>query len=171
MESLVWIGAGVFGWSFAEYAIHNWVGHLGRGRNEFSREHLKHHARGHYFASGKKKAAAAIPVILALAGVSALAFGVRGGLSFTLGFSAAYVAYEVLHRRLHTHAPWGPYGRWARRHHFHHHFMDPKRNHGVTSPLWDWILGTYTRPGVIRVPRHQAMSWLATEHEADYAVR
>ena len=32
--------AGLLAWTFAEYAIHNWYGHLGKGRNEFSREHL-----------------------------------------------------------------------------------------------------------------------------------
>jgi sterol desaturase/sphingolipid hydroxylase (fatty acid hydroxylase superfamily) len=171
MSIAIWMSLGVFGWSFAEYAIHNWVGHLGRGRNEFSREHLKHHARGHYFASARKKATAATPAILGMAIITGLVLGWSRGLAFTAGFAAAYVAYEVLHRRLHTHAPWGLYGRWARRHHFHHHFMDPRRNHGVTSPLWDFVLGTYTRPTVVRVPRQQAMVWLGLEHHEDYEIR
>lgn len=152
------LGAAV--WSFAEYALHNWYGHLGRGTNEFSREHLAHHANGNYFtAIGRKARMAAV----AIGALGLLVFAVLGpvrGLAFTAGFLAMYVAYEVLHRRAHTHAPIGPYGRWLRRHHFHHHFRNPKANHGVTSPIWDLVFGTFERPGVVRVPRKQAMSWL-----------
>jgi sterol desaturase/sphingolipid hydroxylase (fatty acid hydroxylase superfamily) len=164
---------GAFCWSFAEYAIHNWVGHLGRGRNEFSREHLEHHRLGDYFAPTSKKAKAALPVLAALAAVLVPLLGGRPGGGFVLGFGLAYLAYEVLHRRLHTHPPRGPYGRWARRHHFYHHFMSPKRNHGVTSPLWDLVFGTYARPGVVRVPRRKAMRWLRPDeaaHARDYEV-
>jgi len=57
----------------------------------------------------------------------------------------------------------GFYGRWARRHHFYHHFHDPKVNHGVTSPIWDIVFGTYHKPDVIRVPEKLKMVWLCDE--------
>jgi sterol desaturase/sphingolipid hydroxylase (fatty acid hydroxylase superfamily) len=153
--------AGALGWSAAEYAIHRGLGHdPARRRNPFTREHLKHHADGHYFAPSLKKAAVALPVLAGLAALLVPLLGAGRGLGFGLGFALAYTAYEVLHRRLHTHAPRGPYGRWARRHHFYHHFMDPRSNHGVTSPVWDLVFGTYASPGVVRVPRRQAMRWL-----------
>lgn len=71
-----------------------------------------------------------------------------------------YCVYEALHRIEHVTAGIGPYGRWARRHHFHHHFVDGKTNHGVTTPLWDLVFGTYRRPGVIDVPPKLCMRWL-----------
>lgn len=71
-----------------------------------------------------------------------------------------YVAYEVVHRRAHTHAPRGPYSRWVRRNHFTHHFLTPRTNHGVTSPLWDRVFGTHEPLGVVRVPARHAMPWL-----------
>jgi sterol desaturase/sphingolipid hydroxylase (fatty acid hydroxylase superfamily) len=151
---------GVFSWTFAEYAIHNWVGHLGRGRNEFSREHLAHHRDGNYFASAGKKALMASTVLVFLVPLSILAAGWVLGVAFSVGFIGTYVGYEVLHRRCHTHAPVGPYGRWVRRHHFYHHFSTPKLNHGVTSPLWDVVFRTYRAPGQIRVPERHAMTWL-----------
>ena len=51
-------------------------------------------------------------------------------------------------------------------------------NHGVTSPVWDLVFGTYVRvDGPIRVPRRMAMVWLVDddgtvrpEYAADYAV-
>ena len=47
--------AGVLTWSFAEYALHDWYGHRQRGKNDFSREHLTHHAKREYFTPTWKK--------------------------------------------------------------------------------------------------------------------
>ena len=52
------------------------------------------------------------------------------------------------------------YGRWARKHHFFHHFHDPSLNHGVTSSLWDHVFGTYAPTDVIRVPDKLKPHWL-----------
>ncbi|MEL6180069.1 MAG: sterol desaturase family protein, partial [Myxococcota bacterium] len=91
------------------------------------------------------------------------------GIAFTLGFLLSYVGYEVLHRRVHTHPPVGPYGRWARKHHFYHHFSRPNLNHGVTSPIWDVVFGTLETPEMVRVPAKKAMSWLLDPETGDVA--
>jgi sterol desaturase/sphingolipid hydroxylase (fatty acid hydroxylase superfamily) len=83
--------------------------------------------------------------------------------AFTLGFVGMYVSYEVLHRRAHTHEGIGRYGKWLRRHHFHHHFENPHMNHGVTSPIWDVAFGTFERAESIRVPPKMAMRWLCDD--------
>ncbi len=51
-------------------------------------------------------------------------------------------------------------------------------NFGVTSPVWDKVLGTYDDPGVITVPRHMAPVWMLDETgevrpelAADYRVK
>lgn len=89
-----------------------------------------------------------------------------------------YFGYEVAHRRTHTHPPTNQFGRWMRRSHFHHHFGAPMRNFGVTSPLWDHLLGTYDDPGVVTVPERMAPTWLVDENgqvrpefSADYIVK
>ena len=92
--------------------------------------------------------------------LSSLAVGWQLGTSVPLGVLAGYTFYEVLHRRIHVSAPWGAYGRWARRHHFYHHFENGKMNHGVTSPLWDLVFGTYRKPELIHVPKRLCMEWL-----------
>jgi sterol desaturase/sphingolipid hydroxylase (fatty acid hydroxylase superfamily) len=85
------------------------------------------------------------------------------GAVYTAAFVAMYVTYEIVHRRAHTHAGIGAYGRFLRRHHVHHHFGNPKANHGVTSPAWDFVFGTFESPSVIRVPEKLAMRWLVDE--------
>lgn len=169
---------GAWAWTFAEYAIHNWVGHLGKGRNEFSREHLAHHRDGNYFAPARKKARMAALVIAAVGPLAVVVAGWTAGAAFTTSFVATYLGYEWLHRRCHTHAPTGPYGRWVRKHHFYHHFNSPRRNHGVTTPLWDLVFGTYARTDRVRVPAKHAMSWLVDpatgevwpRYAADYVI-
>lgn len=176
MTILVPLAAGAAAWTLLEYALHRLLGHRWTA-NPFGAEHVRHHATTRYFAPAGKKAAAALPVIVAVGALAAWPLGAAGGAAFGAGLGAMYLAYEVTHRRAHTHPPRGPYGRWLRRHHFHHHFHAPDTNHGVTSPLWDALFRTRATPGPIRVPEKHAMDWLVgpdgevrPEHRADYVV-
>ena len=154
--------AGCLAWTLLEYLIHRFAGHAPRlaQRNPFGVEHTRHHARGHYFAPWWMKAGFALALLALIAPFAILAAGVGHGLAFTSGLVALYLVYEVHHRLIHVREGRGPYARWARRHHFHHHFADPRVNHGVTSPLWDLVFGTRRTPTRIAVPRKLAMRWL-----------
>jgi hypothetical protein len=174
MISVSWFLLGSVSWSAAEYAIHRFVGH-GPKRTpprsllarltpsglaaEFNREHLAHHSDPTYFAPTERKVLAAAAVVL----------GLRRAASFAIGFGVTYAAYEVLHRRIHTHPPRGPYGRWLRRHHLAHHYKTPRANHGVTSPVWDLVFGTEKPVERIRVPQKTAPVWLHAD-DADYEI-
>ncbi len=156
---------GVLTWSFAEYALHNWYGHGAKGRNRFSREHLKHHTNGQYFAPALEKALGAT-IALAIATPAAVwAMGLLHGLCFAGAFATTYLVYEWFHRRCHTHAAFTRYGDWLRRHHLHHHYTRPKENHGVTSPIWDVVFGTLTPSAMVRVPERKIFEvpWLVDD--------
>ncbi|MBL8787841.1 MAG: sterol desaturase family protein [Deltaproteobacteria bacterium] len=176
---LIAIVLGILTWSFLEYVIHRFLGHhrTWARKNPFGIEHTAHHSRGNYFAPAWKKGLAA-GLFLAILLPPAWLLAGSYGLAYVIGFTAFYLSYEVLHRLMHVWAGVGPYGRWARRHHFFHHFHDPKKNHGVTSPIWDLVFGTYVRPEKIVVPEKLAMPWLfATDQtlrpelDRDYALR
>jgi sterol desaturase/sphingolipid hydroxylase (fatty acid hydroxylase superfamily) len=171
--------AGAFTWTFLEYVIHRWLGHDPRyRRTPFGVEHVRHHIEGNYFAPTWKKLLAAPVVAFVLAVPAVPILGVSLGLAYVAGLMGFYGVYEVLHRLEHVWAGLGPYGRWARRHHFTHHFVDARYNHGVTTPLWDLVFGTYKRVDVITVPRKLAMRWLAdpatgevrVEHAGTYVI-
>lgn len=158
--------AGVLTWSLLEYLIHRFLGHYSR-RNPFAAEHIRHHAEGDYFAPTWKKLLAALGATALALPPAMLVLGTGRGIAYVTGFVAFYGVYEFLHRREHTHAGVSPYGRWARRHHFTHHFVDARFNHGVTSPLWDFVFGTYKKPTTILVPRKLCMAWLKDESTGD----
>jgi len=158
------LALGALSWSLLEYVIHRWAGHDRRLRgNIFEKEHTRHHSRGNYFAASWKKAGAAALLMAVVIGPAILVAGLVGGITYAGGLAGFYLYYEILHRREHTHEGVGPYGRWARRHHFYHHFVNPSMNHGVTSPIWDVVFRTYRKPGVIPVPKKLSMRWLTDE--------
>ena len=47
-----------------------------------------------------------------------------------------------------------------RKHHYLHHFKSPDARYGVSTPLWDFVFGTYRKPATIHVPRKLCMKWL-----------
>ena len=168
MKPLLSALAGAATWSLAEYGIHRHLGHDPKLHpNPFSKEHRRHHATTDYFAPSYLKLVAAAGAMAVVAPAAATLLGARAGAAFGFGFASAYLSYEVLHRLAHVRGPRSGYGRWLRRHHFHHHFHNPKSNHGVTSPLWDHVFGTYEQPQVVRVPERHAMSWLVGEGGAE----
>ena len=165
--------AGAALWTFGEYTIHRFAFHEARGRNYGSREHLRHHARREFSLRDNW------PAWLGVVGVGYGLARLTGWPSVGVGWVLAYAHYEWLHMACHLWAPRTRYGAFVRRHHFHHHFGAPLRNHGVTSPVWDLVFGTYDRVDRVVVPRRLAFRWLldpATgevkpEHRGDYAVR
>lgn len=161
MTTALAAAVGVVSWTLLEYGIHRFLGHGPRpSRNPFGIEHVRHHSQGDYFAPAWKKLVAAALLCAALLPVAGLVAAPAPARAFVAGLVAMYLAYEFLHRRLHVSAGFGPYARWARRHHFSHHLVDPRTNHGVTSPIWDLVFGTYRRPERIVVPERLCMVWL-----------
>lgn len=168
LSAFVYFLAGVTLWPALEYALHSGLGHhFLRGKTAFSREHLRHHAEKDFFAPTWKKIAAAIPVFGVLLALLTLLSSLEKAAALTLGFALMYATYEVIHRRAHTHGPSGPYSRWVRRNHFSHHFQNPRKNHGVTTPFFDYLFGTHVDPGKVLVPERFAMRWLCDPATGD----
>lgn len=164
------VAAGLVGgfalWGLFEYLLHRLAMHHLRGRGLMSREHLEHHVRASwrwapiFLASWSGMLVVGFAAWLPLGWV---AVGTWFGLALALGWTAGYAFYEYEHAVSHLRAPGGRYGTWLRHHHFHHHFGHPMKNHGVTSPLWDHVFGTYEQPALVRVPRRLAMAWLVDD--------
>jgi hypothetical protein len=160
VASLFAVGLGAVGWTLLEYVLHRFVFHGASATRLGAKEHRKHHAQVDYFAPWWQKALAALAATAVMLPLAVVAKGATIGLFFTAGFIGMYLLYEVLHRRAHTHPPTGPYGRWRRRNHFAHHFVDPRRAQGVTTPVWDRVFRTRLPVGRVPVPRRLAMPWL-----------
>jgi len=73
-------------------------------------------------------------------------FGRAAGPALFAGLVAGYIAYDTIHYAVHHFSLHGRVTLFLKKHHFRHHYQDSTRNFGVSSPLWDFVAGTYS-PG------------------------
>lgn len=143
---------GLFLFSFIEYSFHRWLLH---GSLQFLVvAHRAHHAN----PQGYDSLPFFLPglILLALTGVLAcfmptsLAFLLVG--TIALGYAIYGLSHFVIH---HHHFRQVSARNWAASHHIHHHRLDT--NFGVTTPLWDVLMGT--RYVSRRAPPSPSGSW------------
>ena len=157
--------AGVAIWTLTEYFLHRFLGHVHKGKNFFKKEHLMHHSKANYFAPAYKKATLALGVSVLLCMLLSLLTSFGTAISFIAGFAGMYTLYEITHYRFHSKVPIaGPFI-VLRKHHFFHHFHNPRVNHGVTTRFWDRVFGTFHRVEKVTVPKQMSMSWLISGQE------
>ncbi len=156
---------GVISWTLTEYLLHRFLGHVFKGNNFFKKEHLMHHSKVHYFAPAYKKIVSAIVVASLLFLLISLISSFAIAIGYVLGFVGMYGLYEITHARFHRKDPITQPFIILRKHHFYHHFHNPKMNHGVTSRFWDRVFGTFQEVEVVKIPKKMSMNWLMDNNE------
>jgi hypothetical protein len=141
---LVRIAIGAIVWTLAEYFIHRYAFHFVPGTGWGVAMAYLSHGVHHAFPRDPHRLVLPLVVSLPFAAVllgvalltSASAFPLLAG--FTLG----YLAYDLIHYRIHTYEARGGVFKWLRLYHFQHHFAVPDRQFGVSTPIWDYIFRT-----------------------------
>ncbi len=157
--------AGGAAWTLVEYLLHRFAMHGRRGRGLASREHLRHHAWPERTSPAMRSLAylGSFAGGVTLAVTTATVAPLPVALGAALGLVAGHTAYELGHWRAHHRPAANRWERTIRPRHFHHHFVSPRTNLGVTVSVWDRVFGTYQAAGRVPVPRRLAMSWLLDE--------
>ena len=128
---------GLFAFSFLEYFFHRWMFHTQIPL--FEQGHRMHHEQ----PLGYDSLPFFLPsvVLLAMAGLFMLIMPSGFALLMTAAITFGYITYGLAHFAIHHVRFKQPVlRRWAAAHHVHH--CHPDSNFGVTSPLWDVLLGT-----------------------------
>ena len=60
------------------------------------------------------------------------------------GFVLGYLVYDTIHFLTHHASGKTRLGKFLKRRHFRHHYADSSRDFGVSTPLWDVIMRTYS---------------------------
>ena len=141
----VWstVVAGLAAWTFVEYALHRFVLH---GLPPFQAWHARHHTR--------PAARMGTPTLLSLALFGLLVFtpallvaDLWLASGFTLGLLAGYLGYSIMHHVLHHGTFDSVWLRRRRRVHARHHRPGAVPGYyGVTSSIWDDLLGSRPPP-------------------------
>ncbi len=145
-----WMLAGVFVWTLAEYQLHRRVFHF-NARTAFQKRiqfliHGLHHDDPNDPTRLVMPPAAAVILAALLYGFfwtlfAFLDLGVAVD-PFFAGFLIGYLLYDYTHYWIHHFTPRTRWGKWVKRHHMDHHFVHHEARWGVSSPLWDILLGT-----------------------------
>ncbi|HEX7733022.1 MAG TPA: sterol desaturase family protein [Rhodanobacter sp.] len=138
LQAAVVLLLGLFIFSFIEYAFHRWLFH--GPVPLFEQGHTLHHEKPLGYDSLPFFFPPVVALLLTAALVlvlpTAIALLLSGAIA--LGYALYGFSHLIIHRRRFNH----PLARkWAAVHHVHHHH--PDKNFGVTSPLWDFLLGTW----------------------------
>lgn len=67
------------------------------------------------------------------------------GLPLFAGFVAGYLVYDTVHYAVHHFSLHNPVMLYLKKHHYRHHYNDSTRDFGVSSPMWDVLMGTFSR--------------------------
>ena len=140
----VWVVvSAILTYTLMEYLMHRFMFHGARAPEMVREGHRNHHRRPEarnalpFFVSAVETAVLFV-VAVAVLGPS------RGAL-FTGLCAFGYFAYSAVHHLLHSEAGLRFPLRWLHEVHEVHH-RHPRRNFGVTTPLWDIVFGTWTPP-------------------------
>lgn len=129
--------SGALGFSFVEYFFHRWMFHTRIPL--FAEGHRMHHDN----PLGYDSLPFFLPAMISV-GLTALCllFLPASFVFFMTGTATlGYMVYGLSHFAIHHVRFRNPLLRtWAASHHIHHHHADS--NFGVTTPLWDFLLGT-----------------------------
>lgn len=142
------IGFFFLGWlifSLIEYSAHRFIFHMDTDTPVKARIQYTFHGNHHEYPKDKERLA--MPPIVSVLIASfffftfklifgPFVFGVVAGLLF------GYAMYLFVHYAVHAYAPPKNFLKTLWIHHSIHHYKDPEVAYGVSSPLWDYILGT-----------------------------
>jgi sterol desaturase/sphingolipid hydroxylase (fatty acid hydroxylase superfamily) len=144
--SLFFLGLITFGW--VEYQVHRHLFHI--APITFARRKFQFLLHGVHHSYPKDKDRLAMPAVLSITIATLLLFIVRlliGDLAFAFlpGFFVGYAFYLLIHYIVHIHPAPKNIFRYLWINHAIHHYKNDKVMFGVTSPLWDYVHGTFPK--------------------------
>lgn len=136
---------GLLAFTLIEYVVHRYVYHIPattKGRAKF--QYTMHGVHHEY---PKDKTRLAMPPIITVFVASLLFFIFRfsfGSYAFGLlsGFTFGYAMYLFVHYAIHAYSPPKNFLKVWWTHHSQHHYRQDEVAFGVSSTLWDHIIGT-----------------------------
>lgn len=138
----LFVGLGLVAWQFMEYSLHRFVFHLCPDRPLGIFLHFLLHGCHHKYPMDTERLVfPPIPASWVIGAVYAVLHVVAPrctALSVFGGMLLGYVAYDCMHYFMHSGVLGGP----LKAAHMRHHYVDPTAGYGISSPLFDVMLGT-----------------------------
>jgi len=142
---------GLLSWSLFEYVMHRFIFHYD-ARSTLGRKFLYHaHISHHENPVSKSQISASLILGLPIGAVYwPLAWVVTGSWVAAswlfIGLAAGFFSYKWVHFQCHHRRSRLRLLRYLRHYHLLHHYKTTELRFGVTSPLFDFVFGTFSRP-------------------------
>lgn len=138
--------AGILVWTLTEYLLHRFVFHFEPQTKFWKGIFYTFHGIHHEYPNDSKRLvmppAVSIPLALLFYALFYWLIGRPYHEPFFAGFVFGYLCYDMIHYATHHFSMKRGIALYLRKYHIRHHFQDETRSFGVSSPLWDYILGT-----------------------------
>lgn len=141
---LGWCVLGLFVWTLTEYVLHRYLFHYHPNSKFGKQVHFIFHGVHHDYPRDRLRLV--MPPIVSLP----LAIGFfllyrsfipePGIYAFYGAFLTGYLIYDMFHYAIHHLEVKGKLWNTLKTHHLKHHYVDPNRGYGVSSPIWDLIV-------------------------------
>ena len=137
---------GLFVWTLTEYTLHRFIFHY-QPKSQFGKKlHFIFHGVHHDYPNDSKRLVMVPTVSIPLATFFYFLFKIILGVSFVapffVGFLIGYLFYDLSHYAIHHFNMHGKFWLAIKNHHMKHHYQDSEKGFGVSTPLWDAIIGT-----------------------------
>jgi hypothetical protein len=158
----------------SEYIVHRGVFHFFADKKAgkvLSKQHVAHHVTPedlNYLFNDPRISITVGVLYFAVCFAITRSLGQSAALSF--GNFTGLLYYEHVHFAAHRPGskPWTPWGRYMKKFHLWHHFKHERMWFGVTSPVFDYVLGTNKDQRVVApsptvrtlVPTEEQLEWM-----------
>ena len=138
---------GLFIWTITEYLLHRFIFHLELKGKIGARIHFIFHGVHHDYPSDSRRLVMPPSVSIPLATLFFFLFKFLIGdifvFPFFAGFLVGYLFYDITHYAIHHFNMHSKFWLAIKNHHIKHHYQDPAKGYGVSSPIWDYIFKTH----------------------------
>lgn len=137
---------GIFTWTLTEYTLHRFLFHF-EPKSEMGRKiHFIFHGVHHDYPNDSKRLvmppSVSMPLAILFFYIFLAILGTTYVAPFFVGFILGYLFYDMTHYAIHHFNMRNKFWLSVKNHHMLHHYQNPDKGFGVSSPIWDLIIGT-----------------------------
>ncbi|MBS4034307.1 MAG: sterol desaturase family protein [Ignavibacterium sp.] len=137
---------GILVWSITEYILHRFVFHF-IPKSQFGEKiHFIFHGVHHDYPNDSRRLvmppSVSIPLALFFYFLFQLILGSVFIFPFFAGFLLGYLFYDITHYAIHHFNMHSKFWLAIKNHHMKHHYQDSTKGFGVSTPIWDSIIGS-----------------------------
>lgn len=150
LNIILLIVLGIFVWTMTEYALHRFVFHFKPKSKIGEKIHFIFHGVHHDYPNDSRRLVMPPSVSIPLATLFYFLFTlILGNVSvfpFFAGFLTGYLFYDITHYAIHHFNMHSKFWLAIKNHHMKHHYQDSNKGFGVSTPIWDIVIGTNFPP-------------------------